>query len=201
MPDYSPSPKHAIRRLLGSNAGEFVDEGIAAVVEDFEEIVATYSQGTEAALPPAGTEGKLYRARDTKRTYYDDGTEQELIADVTRYAAATPPAPVELTAAMNDVVTITELLPSGLWSVVAVIETNNTLGSGATVTARLSAPDIPLTTPTRQILDPGAAGGIRTSIFIDQIQLDDPSELRLQASATAGGRTFVTIRAQLTPVI
>lgn len=79
MPSYTPTLKHALRRLTGSNVISDIDAGIAALADDLDAIIAVADQGPASGRPTStpgspGKSGRLYWATDTAQLFFDHGT-------------------------------------------------------------------------------------------------------------------------------
>lgn len=76
---YGNTAKYALRKLLGSNVVSDIDAGFAALADDLDGLIVSYSQGTLASRPTStggspGKQGRLYRATDVGILFYDNGT-------------------------------------------------------------------------------------------------------------------------------
>lgn len=73
-PDYTTGPRGLIRALKGDSNISDIDAGFLAMATDVETKMANYSSGFASSRPPAGAEGRIFRATDTGEISFDTGS-------------------------------------------------------------------------------------------------------------------------------
>lgn len=71
---FGTTARNALRFLKGTSLVSDVDEGFEALANDVDSKMASYSQGTLGARPPAGQANRFYKATDTGVIFHDTGT-------------------------------------------------------------------------------------------------------------------------------
>lgn len=79
MPNFGTTAKHGLRKLLGTSERHEIDDGIGALADDVDAIIATHDRGLAASRPastPAspGKAGRFYNPTDARRLSLDTGT-------------------------------------------------------------------------------------------------------------------------------